>query len=298
MTAPLLFGRIALMWWINIVLSLIWLMLGACLASFWAVVVYRQAQGQDWKRGRSKCEHCQTLIAWYDNIPIWSYLRLKGKCRHCQQKIASFYWWWEMSLGVWTVVWWWYWCPWSRWWQTSLRLDGGWVDVSGWETLLAGCWWCLGAILVWTALVDIQTHELATGWLLVIAVLTLLGLIASLASGQLLLSNICVRAIESVVIGSVFWLIDASCRRLWHKPGIGSGDTYLVMLLAWWLAPLQLLMMFLLAFWLGAVIGVVILALKKDKSNTTLAFLPFINGAFLLAYVYGQQIFAWIFGVR
>ncbi|HCC84379.1 MAG TPA: hypothetical protein DEP87_01745, partial [Candidatus Pacebacteria bacterium] len=56
--------------------------------SFINVLIYRSIAGQNWLNDRSKCECCHHQIAWYDLIPLWSYLWLQGKCRHCQERIS------------------------------------------------------------------------------------------------------------------------------------------------------------------------------------------------------------------
>ena len=61
------------------------------LASFFSVVIYRTAKEESFSKGRSKCEKCHKQIAWYDNIPLLSYLWLGGKCRSCHKKISLVY---------------------------------------------------------------------------------------------------------------------------------------------------------------------------------------------------------------
>ena len=66
--------------------------LGAIIGSFLNVVIYRLPRNKGLgATGRSYCPHCETTIAWHDNIPILSYLFLLGRCRHCRTRIAPRY---------------------------------------------------------------------------------------------------------------------------------------------------------------------------------------------------------------
>lgn len=70
---------------------LLWL-LGLCVGSFLNVVVYRLNAGLSVARpARSFCPHCRTAIAWYDNIPVLSWILLRGRCRHCARPISVQY---------------------------------------------------------------------------------------------------------------------------------------------------------------------------------------------------------------
>jgi len=64
---------------------------GLSIGSFLNVCIYRLPASQSIARPRSKCQACGTLIAFYDNIPIFSFLWLKGRCRHCGVKIGLRY---------------------------------------------------------------------------------------------------------------------------------------------------------------------------------------------------------------
>ncbi len=65
--------------------------IGLCVGSFLNVCIYRLPAAQSIVRPRSKCPQCGSLIAFYDNIPLFSYLWLKGRCRHCGVKIGLRY---------------------------------------------------------------------------------------------------------------------------------------------------------------------------------------------------------------
>lgn len=63
--------------------TILMLLLGLCLGSFFNVIVSRA----DWRKGHSRCDNCNQKLKWYDLVPIVSFLLLKGKCRYCNSKI-------------------------------------------------------------------------------------------------------------------------------------------------------------------------------------------------------------------
>ena len=64
---------------------------GLCIGSFLNVCIYRLPASQSIAHPRSKCQKCDTSIAFYDNIPVLSFVWLKGRCRHCGEKIGLRY---------------------------------------------------------------------------------------------------------------------------------------------------------------------------------------------------------------
>ena len=75
----------------DFVFYFIFFYIGACLGSFANVVIYRLPMGESVVRPRSRCKVCKKNIAWYDNIPIISWLWLRGKCRHCGARFSFRY---------------------------------------------------------------------------------------------------------------------------------------------------------------------------------------------------------------
>ena len=67
------------------------LIFGLCIGSFLNVCIYRLPDGTFLKTHRSECPSCGEMIRFYDNIPVISYLALKGRCRHCRTPISSRY---------------------------------------------------------------------------------------------------------------------------------------------------------------------------------------------------------------
>ncbi|HEX4056308.1 MAG TPA: prepilin peptidase [Tepidisphaeraceae bacterium] len=65
--------------------------LGACVGSFLNVVVYRLPRGISLVTPASRCPRCETPLAWYDNIPVFGWIFLRGKCRYCKQPISPEY---------------------------------------------------------------------------------------------------------------------------------------------------------------------------------------------------------------
>ena len=79
---------------------------GLVLGSFLNVVITRLPQKEQIWAGRSHCPSCHTLIAWYDNLPLFSYLRLRGRCRACRAPISWRYLMVELAGGLLALVLW------------------------------------------------------------------------------------------------------------------------------------------------------------------------------------------------
>lgn len=79
---------------------IIFFILGAIMGSFYHVVATRLSNDESIVRPGSHCPRCNTFLKWYDNIPIISYLLLKGKCRNCHSKIPISYFIVEIVTGL------------------------------------------------------------------------------------------------------------------------------------------------------------------------------------------------------
>lgn len=81
-------------------------LMGVCVGSFLNVCIHRFPREESVSKGRSKCTQCGTQINWYDNIPLFSYLILRGKCRSCGKGFSFRYFLVELLTGsTWFFLW-------------------------------------------------------------------------------------------------------------------------------------------------------------------------------------------------
>ena len=69
-------------------MGIFFLILGFVLGSFYLVIGTRLPKGENVITDRSRCDHCKEVLRWYELIPVFSYVFLKGRCHHCGKKIS------------------------------------------------------------------------------------------------------------------------------------------------------------------------------------------------------------------
>jgi len=212
--------------------------------------------------GRSRCPSCRHPIAWYDNIPVVSWLILRGRCRKCGTAISVRYPIVEFltaTLSI-LVIW--------RLGPTTAGMGG---LVFTW-TLIAAA----GIDLDHKLLPDQLTLPLL--WLGLI--LNVFGVFTDL---------------ESAVIGAiggylVLWLVFHLFRLATGKEGMGYGDFKLLAAVGAWFGWQVLPTVILLASGVGAVLGIALIALRKMGREVPIAFGPFLAAAGWLVLVGGDAI--------
>lgn len=121
---------------LNLYVNTLVVVIGACVGSFLNVVIYRLPAGESVVSPRSHCK-CGKPIAWYDNIPVFSWFILRGKCRHCGERFSIRYS--LIELG------------------TALVFLGLW-HAGGWPTGLV--WIVFAGLMIPAAFIDLDTMEI------------------------------------------------------------------------------------------------------------------------------------------
>ena len=211
---------------------------------------------------RSRCGHCGHPIRWYENIPVLSYLALRGKCSACGTPIGLRYPLVELATGLLFG-----WCVW-RW---------------GWSWTAAA--WCLfTAMLVALTLIDWDTTLLPDDLTLP---LLWLGLIAAtLGLTGVRLSD----AVWGAVAGYLsLWLVYWGFKLATGKEGMGFGDFKLFAALGAWFGWEALVPIILMASVIGALVGIGMKLLSALREGGVVPFGPFLALGGITAMVLGPQ---------
>lgn len=231
---------------------------GIVIGSFVNVCIYRIPKKEDIVKVRSHCMSCGYQLKWYDLVPLFSYLALRGRCRKCKAKLAAQYPIVEAANGILYVV---------------IVLVNG-VNV---ESLL----FCLlTSALLTLSVIDFRTYEIPLGINIFILTIGLIRVVTDLSGWPSYLIGFC-----SV---SVFLMI------LYYATkgrGIGGGDVKLMavcgLVLGWKLI--------ILAFFIGCILGAVIhvVRMKLSDESHVLAMGPYLSMGIFIAMLWGNQIIEW-----
>jgi leader peptidase (prepilin peptidase)/N-methyltransferase len=217
---------------------------------------------------RSCCPACRAPISALHNIPLLSYLALRGRCAHCQAKISLRYPAIELLSALSTAV-------------------VAWKFGFGWP---AGCAIMVGWFLIALTFIDLD-HQLLPDSLTL--PLLWLGLVASLAgwnSSAHALPSDPASAIGGAAIGYVsLWAVFHLFRLVTGKEGMGYGDFKLLAALGAWLGWQMLLPIVLLSAIVGALLGLTLIVLRRAQRGHPMPFGPFLAAAGWVAMLWGPQ---------
>lgn len=262
---------------LSVLFSPVIFFLGASVGSFINVYVMRTLVGEDYVRGRSRCDTCRRDLEWYELIPLFSYLVLGGRCRTCRKEIDMMHPVGELLTGA-LFVWWW--LIGSAFFQLTQRP----LDV-----IQPVFWLSVGLILLLITIIDLRAMiipdwsvlTLAIGALLYRSILTLMGVYQQTDFAL---------ALFGAALAMTFFLL------LWlgtRKRGIGFGDVKLVFPLGLLVGWPNIIVALFLAFVIGAVVGVALLVAGKLKLGRPLPFGPFLVFGTLLALLWGNSLLSW-----
>ncbi len=240
--------------------------LGALLGSFVTVVAHRVPRGEGIVAGRSRCPGCSGQIAAYDNVPIVSWLYLRGRCRHCGMPIAVRYPLTELGLGALFA-------------GTTLALG---TDDAG--MLVLGLVFC--AVLVAITLTDLERRVIPNA---IVGFGAVAGLVILVATDPSLLPD----HLLAAAAGGLGLLLVA----LAYPRGMGMGDVKLVAMMGLYLGRLLVPALF-VAFASGALVGVGLIALKGSEARKqSIPFGPFLALGGVAGLWFGDSLIDWYTGL-
>jgi leader peptidase (prepilin peptidase)/N-methyltransferase len=242
--------------------------LGLLIGSFLNVVIHRLPRGQSMVRGRSMCPHCKTTIHWYDNVPLISWMLLRGKCRACGWKIPVRYPLVELL--------------------TALSAAGA-VYASG-LTLTALWVFAFLSIMIAITFIDWE-HQIIPD------PLSLGGTVLGWIGAAVCLDITLVQSIVGSLVGAGLVLAIALLYKAARKvDGMGGGDVKLMAMIGAFLGWQMVCAVLFLAAFAGSVYGVILLRRARADGKTAVAFGSFLAPAAILMWFAGERLMALYLG--
>jgi leader peptidase (prepilin peptidase)/N-methyltransferase len=244
-------------------------LLGLMVGSFLNVCIGRLPAGESIVSPGSRCPSCRTPIAWYDNVPVLSYLVLGGKCRRCHVSISARYPATELL--------------------TSLAFFA--QALATGDDLPR-----LGVRLVFTAMLivlfgtDLETQRLPN-------VITLPGIVIGALASLVLPPPAIVDSLIGITLGGgILWVIRWGWKRATGVDGMGLGDVKMMAMIGAFLGWQQVWLVLFLSSLAGAVVGVGLTVLGKRSLQTRLPFGTFLALAAFVASLVGTRFIDWYLG--
>ncbi len=256
------------------IITTIFLIFGLIIGSFLNVVILRY-NTQKKLDGRSACMSCQNKLQWYELIPLFSFITLMGRCRSCKTKISTQYPLVELATGL-----------------VFAGLFLKFQDVFYLDTLVFAFTYAyytvMFSLLMVIAVYDLKHKIIPDTLALVFGTLAFVGMFFFSNYGfDLHIPSIWEFA-SGIIIALPFALIWLLSKGAW----MGLGDAKLLLGLGWLLGLSSVLSGVVLAFWSGAIIGVILLAFsKKHGMKSEIPFAPFLVLGALLAFLFELNLF-------
>jgi leader peptidase (prepilin peptidase)/N-methyltransferase len=235
--------------------------LGASVGSFMNVCVTRLPKGESLLRPRSRCPECSGQIAWYDNVPLLSWILLRGKCRQCRTSISFQY---PAVELVTAAIW------------IGMALIYG----PTWRALQGSI---LFSLLLTISLIDARHY-------LIPDALSIGGLGAGLALSLLPGPPSFLTSVIGAALGfGVLLFVGLLGEWVFKKPAMGGGDIKMMAMVGAFLGPAGAM----LTIFIGALAGTLVFAPLSLKTKREVPFGVFLGLGAAIAFLFGQSLVAW-----
>jgi leader peptidase (prepilin peptidase)/N-methyltransferase len=262
-------------------------LLGLVVGSFLNACIYRLPLDISLiNPSRSFCPNCEKQIDWYDNLPVLSFVWLRGKCRHCAKAISWRYPVVELATGILFAL-------------VLSRLGLTWAGAKGCVFLA-----CMVALMFTDLEERILPDEFTLGGValgLVFAwfVPLRLPVIALFMRGYSeSVTSVAESTLAAALTGGTLWFMGEMYFRIRHREGLGLGDVKLVAMIAAFLDLPGVFFTLIFGSILGVILGLAYIFVKKeDAGSYELPFGTFLCFAGILAYFTGEPAFSWYSGM-
>ncbi|MBN2332849.1 MAG: prepilin peptidase [Deltaproteobacteria bacterium] len=241
---------------------------GLALGSFFNVCICRIPREESVVSPPSHCPSCGQTISWWQNIPVFSYLLLRGRCFSCKQAISPRYVLVELLTGCLFL---------------AVFLHGGWRLATISQLFFI-------ALLIPITFIDLDYQIIPDRFSLGGIVL---GFLSSFCCSGVSWQQ---SGLGIVVGGGTLWIIAEGYYRFTGREGMGGGDVKLLAMIGAFLGVKSLLLVILVSSLAGSLIGIMLMVRSHRNSQYAVPFGPFLAFGAAVYLFWGEPLISWYFG--
>jgi len=242
---------------------------GAVIGSFLNVCIHRLPRGASVVVPASACPRCGHELAWFENIPIVSWLALRGRCRACRAPIGARY---PIVEAL-----------------TAAMFAGAWWAYNADPALLASRL-VFGCVLIVLFAIDLEHHLLPNA-------ITLPGIVVGFVFSLATEPGWQASLIGILLGGGVLFAVAEAYYRIRHEEGLGMGDVKMLAMVGAFLGWKMTLMTLMMASLCGSLIGLVLIVSRRGGMKSALPFGTFLALGAAAAATVGPAVLDWYFGL-
>jgi len=250
-------------------------LLGLAVGSFLNVLIDRLPAEESPFKGRSHCEDCKKILAWYDLMPIFSFFFLKGKCRYCRFPISYYYPLVELTTGALFVA-------------ISIFVNNNFqFSIFNFQSNLNFQWGQILTLIYYlfvvSSLIVVFFTDLKYG--IIPDKIVYPSILVSIAYLFINHKSLFINHLLVGIGAFIFFLLLFLATR---GRGMGFGDVKLVFLLGLFLGWPKIMLALYFAFLTGAVLGCILILWRKKRLSETIPFGPFLSAGAFIAMFFGD----------
>lgn len=261
---------------------------GACVGSFLNVCVFRIPRELSVVTPRSFCPHCKAGIAWYDNVPLLSFVLLRAKCRQCRGRISPRYFLIELLTAVLFLM------IWLKYTGVG-RLPLGLVPVYDNRISLVFIYWLATGGLLLGTFIDLEhmiiPDRVSIGG--VIAGLILSAIFPEMHGESIFYRGLARSAVGAAVGGGLLWAVAIIGSWVFKKEAMGMGDVKLLAAIGAFLGWGSVLFCLFFSSLVGAVVGISLVLSRRKEMQSKIPFGPYLALAAQVWMLWGPAIVGW-----
>jgi len=273
--------------WLHLYLDFVVFVFGAVVGSFLNVCIHRMPNNESIVTPPSHCPQCNTPIRWSDNIPLVSFVMLRGKCRHCRAPINPRYVLIELLtallfLAIWLKL-----TPWER------------PPAQGIDFATIAIYWVVIAGLIVATFIDLEHYiipnEITLGGIV-------LGVVLSAVHPRLLgahaIGDGLFRSVLGMIVGGLtLFLVAFAGEKIFRKEAMGMGDVKLIAAIGTFLGWQATLFTVFVSSLVGGITGLFLVLAAKKGWQSRIPYGPYIALGAILWMFYGKELITWYFRV-